>query len=221
MGNITVFWDWNGTLCDDRKTALDAVNVMMRRRGEEALSLERYLAAIDTPIERFYAHFFDLKQEPVEVLLVEYHRLYNELLPENCVAAGAVEVLDAFREAGFTQVLLSSSHKESILPPLIRGGLLPYFSAVLAADDWLAKSKTERAENYIRANGLDGKDCFFVGDLLHDRDTAEKCGGNCLLLPFGHQPEADLLAAGDCFCPSFPEVQKRVMAYAEQQKSTK
>lgn len=211
MGQTTVFWDWNGTLCDDRKTALDAVNVMLRRRGEEALSVERYLAAIDTPIERFYAHFFDLEKEPVEVLLVEYHRLYRELLPENCIAAGATEVLEAFRGKGFLQVLLSSSHKESILPPMIRGGLLPYFSAVLAADDWLAKSKTERAKRYIQSNGIDGKDCWFIGDLLHDRDTAESCGGNCLLLPFGHQPEADLRAAGECFCPSFEEAKKRIL----------
>lgn len=215
MGTPTVFWDWNGTLCDDRKTALDAVNEMLRRRGKAPISVERYLECIDTPISRFYEHFFDFSVDPIEKLLTEYHRLYREFLPEHCIAEGAPEVMKAFRERGIRQVLLSSSHKESILPPMIRGGLLPYFSAILAADDWLAASKTERARRYLRANGIDGKDAWFVGDLLHDKDTADACGGHCLLLPFGHQPEADLRAAGDCFCPTFEDVKVRILGCAD------
>ena len=211
MSRITVFWDWNGTVCDDLQAALDAVNEMLAARNKPPIDVETYRACIGTPISKFYAHFFDFSVDPMEKLAQEYRLLYRKYLPADCIAAGVRELLEEFRERGIRQVLLSSSHKESILPDLQKTGLAPFFEAVLAAEDWLAASKKERARRYMEDNGIAGRDAWFVGDLLHDRDTADYCGGTCLLLPFGHQSAEVLASAGDGFCRSFSEVRARIL----------
>lgn len=207
----TVFWDWNGTLCNDVQPALDAVNEMLRRRGKEEIGLYLFRSCIDTPIEKFYAHFFDFSVDPMEKISPEYHALYKAYLPLDCLAPGAKETLQLFSEKGIRQVVLSSSHKDTILPYLESNGILHYFDAVLAADNWLALPKHERAKKYCEEKGIDGKDAWFVGDLLHDRETAEYCGGHCLLLPTGHHNADTLMQAGDCFCPSFSEIKHRIL----------
>lgn len=212
MGRLTVFWDWNGTLCDDVRTALDAVNDMLRRRGKREIDLPSYHACIDTPISRFYEHFFDFSVDPMEKLAEEYRRYYREHLPENCAMPGAEAVLNELRRAGARQVLLSSSHRDSILPALTGTGLKGYFDAVLAAENWLALSKTERAKAYCAREGIAGEDAWFIGDALHDRDTAIACGGRCLLLPIGHQSADRLRQAGEDFCADISEVPSRILS---------
>ncbi|MCH5183243.1 MAG: HAD family hydrolase [Oscillospiraceae bacterium] len=205
-----VFWDWNGTLCDDVLLALEAVNEMLRKRSRTPITLADYYSYIGIPIRRFYEHVFDLNEVPMEVISVEYNTYYDAHLREDCLMPGARETLSVLRDAGVKQYILTSSHKESVLPTVKKLGLLPFFDAVLGADDWHVQSKEDRARSFCEANGLWGESLWFVGDMLHDRDTANACGGSCLLIPGGHQSEEALRGAGNCFCPSIAEVPARI-----------
>lgn len=208
---IHVFWDWNGTLCDDVLLALEAVNEMLRKRERAPITLADYYSYIDIPIRRFYEHVFDLNELPMEVISVEYQSYYDAHLREDCLMPGARETLLALRDAGAKQYILTSSHKESVLPTVEKLGLLPFFDAVLGAEDWHVQSKEDRARAFCEKNGLYGESLWFVGDMLHDRDAAKACGASCLLIPGGHQSEQDLRGAGDCFCPSITDVPMRIM----------
>ena len=57
MPLTTVIWDWNGTLADDVRVALQSVNDILARRGREPITLEQYYSYIDTPIRRFYENY--------------------------------------------------------------------------------------------------------------------------------------------------------------------
>lgn len=210
--SIHVFWDWNGTLCDDVLLALEAVNEMLRKRSRAPITLAAYYSYIDLPIRRFYEHVFDLNQVPMEVISVEYQSYYDAHLREDCLMPGALETLRALRNAGAKQYILTSSHRESVLPTVERLGLLPFFDVVLGAEDWHVRSKEERARRFCEENGLFGESLWFIGDMLHDREAARACGASCLLIPGGHQSEEDLRNAGDCFCPSVTEVPMRILA---------
>lgn len=208
---VHVFWDWNGTLCDDVLLALEAVNEMLRKRSRAPIGLADYYSYIDVPIRRFYEHVFDLDQLPMEVISVEYQSYYDAHLRKDCLMPGARETLSALRDAGAKQYILTSSHKESVLPTVEKLGLLPFFDEVLGAEDWHVLPKEDRARAFCEKNGLLGESLWFVGDMLHDRDAANACGASCLLIPGGHQSEADLRGAGDCFCPSISEVPERIL----------
>ena len=46
---VHVFWDWNGTLCDDVLLSLEAVNQMLRKRSRPPIGLDEYYRYIDVP----------------------------------------------------------------------------------------------------------------------------------------------------------------------------
>lgn len=207
---MNVFWDWNGTLCDDVLLALEAVNAMLAKRSRPPIDLASYYSYMDTPISRFYEHLFDFEEVPMSVLSAEFYDYYHKHLRDRCLMPGALQTLTALKEAGVRQFLLSSSHRDSILPTLTRLELLPFFEEVLAADDWQVTSKAERARLFFEEHGLRGEETWFVGDLLHDLDAATLCGAHCLLIPAGHQSEQDLRKTGMCFCPSISEVPRRL-----------
>ena len=82
---------------------------------------------------------------------------------------------------------------------------MPYFEAVLGAEDWKVGSKAERARLFCCEKGLCKEETWFIGDLLHDLETAHHCGASCILLSGGHQSDEELQATG-CFCASVSEI---------------
>lgn len=207
---MNIFWDWNGTVCDDVQVSLDAVNHMLARRGREPITLEQYYRYIDTPISKFYEHLFDLSAESMSVLGGEFYHYYREHSGEVHPMDGVLEVMEHLRAKGARQFLLSSSHKSNILPLAEEWGILPYFETVLGAEDWNVGSKAERARCFCREMKLCADETWFIGDLLHDLETAQLCGASCLLLPTGHQSREDLMKAGDSFCSSVAEIPTRL-----------
>lgn len=210
---MNIFWDWNGTICDDLQLSFDAVNDMLHRRNRAPITMEQYYSYIDTPISKFYEHLFDFSVDPMSVLSGEFNSYYRSNAHRLCISDGVLEVIKSLNDAGARQFILSSSHKSTILPLAEAWGILPYFEAVLGAEDWSVGPKAERAKRFCCDNGLCPKDTWFIGDLLHDLETAQLCGASCLLLPIGHQSREDLQKAGDSFCPSAAEIMTRLASY--------
>ena len=46
-----MIWDWNGTLLDDAWLCREIMNGQLRKRGLPVLSVERYEAIFDFPVE--------------------------------------------------------------------------------------------------------------------------------------------------------------------------
>jgi len=55
MGPFHIFWDWNGTLLDDTQASVNALNVLLARRGLPPVSLEDYRATFAFPVRPYYA----------------------------------------------------------------------------------------------------------------------------------------------------------------------
>lgn len=206
---MNVFWDWNGTLCDDVSLSLEAVNAMLSKRGRAPIDLAEYHTYIDTPISKFYERLFDFKENPMPILSAEFYGYYGSHANTLRPAEGAREVLEILKKAGARQFILSSSHKDHILPLAEEWGILPYFEAVLGADDWKVGSKAERAKAFCCENSFCGDETWFIGDLLHDLETAQLCGASCILIPGGHQSESELKQTG-FFCPCICEIPARL-----------
>lgn len=189
-----VIWDWNGTLADDVGASLLATNDILKNHGKASISMEQYYEYIDTPISRFYEHLFDLDEVPMSVIGPEfsaYYPKYFEGLHE-----GAAQLLQEVQRAGMRQVILSSSHRDSIARDAAHFGILSYFEKILAADDLLAESKVERGKDWVETQEISPADMVMIGDTLHDFDTARAMGVDCILCAIGHQSEKDLRTAG-------------------------
>lgn len=191
-----VIWDWNGTLQDDARASWESVNDMLARRDMPPITFEQYSSYIETPIIGFYRHIFDLEKITFDQIAVEFHAGFDLHMKDRGLMPGAVEVLDAFDEAGIKQVIVSSSEKGQLMRYAERYGILDRFDAVLGADDLEAGSKVERARSYLERCGVAPQDTLVVGDLLHDAEMAQAIGAQCALVAKGHQLRQHLEPGG-------------------------
>lgn len=205
-----VLWDWNGTLADDVGASLQATNEILKKRDKPPITLEQYYAYIDTPISRFYGHLFDLNQVPMAVIGREFYEFYPKYFEG--LHAGTEELLELLRQSGVRQVILSSAHRENIEKDAARLGIRDYFDEILAADDLLAEGKVERGTRWIAAQRETSM--VLIGDTLHDFETAQAMGVDCILCAIGHQSERDLRTAGVPVVTAFSQLQDLLLGAA-------
>ena len=115
-------------------------------------------------------------------------------LPKNVIVTRAVCVVGTAFNAATTNVLTVGTNSD--------------VDDILAADDWYAFSKEERARRYIRERCDDPERIWFIGDAVHDAEVADACGclERCILVPLGHQSREDLVRTGAIVCDGFDVV---------------
>lgn len=197
-----IFWDWNGTVIDDVGVAWNAVNQMLRERSYPEITLQRYRELMDTPIIHFYEPIFDLDKYPFAGIAEEFQQLYRQGAPQPYAAIPGL--LQRFHQQGRHQIVLTSSQQQSVQTAADALSLLPYFDAVLGADDIYARSKAERAMAYLQQAQAAPEQCILIGDTVHDYEVACSMGIDCILLASGHDDRESLDHCG-CMVYDSPE----------------
>lgn len=186
-----IMWDWNGTVVDDVKIALDAVNLMLDRERLPHINLSQYYSYVDTPISKFYEHILDLNKISFEKIGAEFNADYASLSADRLrLNDGFSELWEFFEKSACKQVIISSSKLDNILRDARLLGVCDKFSAILGADNIRAESKIERARAFFHSSGYNSDECLFIGDTLHDFETACDLGIDCVLTCQGHQSPA-------------------------------
>ena len=194
---MTIIWDWNGTLLDDARVCLGVMNGILTRRGLPPLSLERYREIFDFPVKDYYSLAgLDVSGDRFLALADEFMTGYRAASRKCTLVPGGAEVLTALDAMGFSQVLASASRQDDLERQLAEQGLAGRFQAVLGMGDDLGGGKAGLAAGYIRRNGIEPGSVWFVGDTVHDWETAASVGARCVLLAAGHQNKERLAATG-------------------------
>ncbi len=195
MRYTTVIWDFNGTIIDDVQIGIDSVNEMLSKRGLQTIDgVDTYKKLFGFPVKDYYMRLgFDFSKEPYEELAVEWVRNYT--VRENMIKlmAGFREVCDYFRTIGVSQVILSSSEKEMMLRQLDKFGIRDRFDVVIGSTNIYAGGKVEAA---MRAFPSGTKQTVMIGDTIHDAETGQAIGAECILYDGGHGRRDELLSSG-------------------------
>ena len=191
-----VLWDWNGTILDDLQISLAAVNRLFVSDGKPEIDLQRYYECVDTPISKFYEHFYDLSVTPFSHFGKIWRETYNELSSTLSLTPDCLDCLEHFRKMGCKQTIISASHADDVLPYIERFGIGHYFDKVITADDKNAGSKIEKAREYFASAGTLPDETIFIGDTTHDMEVAEALGVKGFLVTTGHQSEKQFFEAG-------------------------
>ena len=205
-----LIWDFNGTIMDDVKAGIDSVNKMLRERDLPVIpSVERYREIFDFPIEEYYRSLgFDFDREPYEVLAPIWVALYEENSKASPLCPGVRETMEAVKELGITQLVLSACEINMLRRNLEGYGVIDYFSEVIGLDNIHARSKMHLAnawrERNPEARGI------MIGDTTHDYAVAEAMGVDCVLFAGGHQSRAKLSVCGCPVVDSIEDVLKLV-----------
>lgn len=192
-----VIWDFNGTILDDIDLGIRCVNTMLSKRHLPIIpSREHYRAIMGFPIIDYYARLgFDFEKEDYYTKLApEWVDLYMTGERECPMMDGVLETLQAVRDMGIPQIVLSASNRDQLLYQLRRLGVDTYFDEILGLDNIYAKSKTHLANLWLSQNPTAVPLC--LGDTDHDAALADAIGADCVLYTGGHQSREKLALCG-------------------------
>lgn len=198
-----VVWDFNGTILDDVGIGIEAVNLLLSRRGLPVLrDADAYREVFGFPIEDYYRRLgFDFKRESYKVVAHEWVREYRAREATAPVREGVRELLTFVRERGIPQSVISASESGMLKEQLSLLGVSEYFEEICGMDNIYAASKTEMARAWAkkRAPGR----VLMIGDTDHDAETAKAAGFDLVLVAGGHTKQSVLESTGAPVFESF------------------
>lgn len=191
-----VLWDWNGTLIDDVRYAIEVRNRSFPAFGlSEIHSVEEYHRQFTFPVRTYYERAGVTEENFVEVAhawMDEYERGFSEVP----LHADAIDALGRLRAMGVKQVVLSATKRDMLEKQLRLFPIRDYFDEALGLGDIYAGSKEAIGRAYLAGCGIAPEQTLMIGDTLHDAEVARAMGTRCVLVARGHQSRDTLLEAG-------------------------
>ena len=182
-----IFWDFNGTIIDDVGNALQCVNDMLERKGRQPITLDDYYTYVETPIIGFYRHILPPDELDFQDISRQYHSDYARHINETGLAEGAYELLHKLKAMGVHQYIITANILSEAEELIEKFGISACFDKILGAENTLAESKIDRAKAFFKELNINRNDAILIGDTLHDLETANALGIDCVLVSYGHQ----------------------------------
>lgn len=206
-----ILWDWNGTILNDTPVAFEATNILLERYGYPTITLEYYRDNIDTPIVNFYSKIFDLNKHDMQMLDDEWGVLYNQLSDKIGLHEGVRNLLCYFADENCRQVVLSAFRTEEITKYARKFSVEKYFEDILGTQNIVMESKTIRGRRYMKEHEFAPEQTLYIGDTVHDCDTALALGVDCVLFSGGQQSPKLLQKCGVPVSDSFAEIKNQII----------
>lgn len=195
-----VVWDWNGTLLDDLWLCMESLDLLLEREGRPKIDAETYRRIFNFPVIDVYRELgFDTSPKSFQTMSREFMDHYEENRLECTLQKGARKFIHRVHAMGLTQSVLSAYRHDYLTSIIAEHDLEKYFVHLSGNDDIFANDKSYRAPMHLKKLGLPAEFVLYVGDTLHDVETARAMGVQCVLIDQGehaHQSRERLLSAG-------------------------
>jgi phosphoglycolate phosphatase-like HAD superfamily hydrolase/8-oxo-dGTP pyrophosphatase MutT (NUDIX family) len=165
-----VILDWSGTLVDDFNPVFEATNEIFRHYGKPVFTLEDFREKFYLPFPEFYREH--LPEMALPELDHHYHTAFKMLQTGIEPLPYSLEFLDYVRERGLPTFLLSSIHHEHFEAQGGRLGLQKYFRQAYTQ----ALDKRKVILHLLAEHNLNASETIFIGDMVHDIETARHAG---------------------------------------------
>lgn len=191
-----VIWDFNGTILDDLRVSIDAADELLTRHGlKPMVTVEKYHEVFGFPIIDYYKRIgFDFSKVPYSVLAHEWVEIYLRRVRDAKIRDGVKEAIEKINSMNIKQTILSMSDKDMLVRQVKDLKIHDLFDEIYGLDNIYAKSKLELAKKWRDEHK--NERVLFIGDTVHDAESAEIIGCKCLLLAGGHQ-SAESLKSGN------------------------
>jgi len=170
MAIKNLVFDWSGTLADDFNPVLKATNEIFSHYGAPTMSAEEFREKFFLPFPQFYEKY--LPQAALPELDFQYHRAFATLQSHIPLLDGAREVLEFARARSMPCFLLSSIHPEHWKAQSRQLGVADYFTGSYPG----AMDKRTVMRQLLTENNLNPRETLYIGDMVHDIETAHATG---------------------------------------------
>lgn len=178
----SLLFDWSGTLVDDLPPTLHATNEVLSRHQVPAMSRDEFRQRFRLPYPEFYEEV--LPGVPIESLEDTFRTSFDESPIGVTVLPYAREMLEWCREAGIRCFVLSSMDVGLFTRQAHEFELHGYFEAIYAG----VIDKRERIREILERHELPVEETAFVGDMVHDIQTAKHGGISSVAVATGYDP---------------------------------
>lgn len=207
----TLVFDFNGTLVNDVYICHFLLNKMLKEKGHEPISKEKYLDIFTFPIIEYYTRSgFVFPEDDFDSLAVQFHKDYDEAFPSLKLFDDVLDVLSYYKQ-NKRIVVLSATRQDKLENELKMLGIFEYFDNVVGIKDILGYSKLNEASEFFSKERIDPENVAFIGDTLHDAEVANVIGGHSILIARGHQSLNVLKQAKDSLILSTLEELKTII----------
>ena len=197
-----IILDWSGTLADDLGPVLAATNEIFRHYKKPAWTLDEFREKFYLPFPAFYAEH--LPEFVLSELDEKYHSSFQVLQNGIALLPHALDFLDYLRSRALPTFLLSSIHREHFEAQGGRLGVKDYFTQTYTQ----ALDKKKVILHLLAEHDLDASETIFVGDMVHDIETARHAGVMSCAVLTGYDSLAKLKSASpDLLFRNLSEVQ--------------
>lgn len=195
--------DWSGTLVDDMPPVIGATNYVLETHGRPPLSREEFRTHFRLPFTEFYEEF--LPGVPFDELEDLFRHRFVEIQDEVTPLPGLHEFLDFCRGNGRRLFLLSSARREHFDVQAERLGVTDYFERCYTG----ARDKRMVVGEILSTHGLQREETAFVGDMIHDVETARHGGIMSIAVLTGYDRVDKIMpAAPDVVVSSLRELKR-------------
>jgi phosphoglycolate phosphatase len=165
-----ILFDWSGTLADDLRPVLKATNAIFRHFGRREFTLDEFRRHFRLPFAGFYAEFLpEAADEGLEVL---YERFFSGLHGEVALLPGARDFLDFCHATERRIFLLSTIKRTHFDEQAGRLGVRDAFEYPYVE----IMDKREKIREILATHHLAPSETMFIGDMVHDIETARHGG---------------------------------------------
>jgi len=165
-----VILDWSGTLVDDFGPVLEATNEIFKHYGKPAFSAEEFREKFYLPFPDFYKEY--LPESALPELDHHYHTAFKLLQTGIAPLPHSLDFLEYLSQRGMPTFLLSTIHHEHFEAQGGRLGVKKYFKQAYVQ----ALDKRNVILHLLAEHDLDASETIFIGDMVHDIETARHAG---------------------------------------------
>lgn len=183
----TIFWDFNGTILDDRDLCFDILNQMLKKYERPTVTLEAYLHLFTFPVIEYYKEVFDFSKTPFDMLANEFINHYQKRSLKLKLHEGVIKAILFAQAKGYKNVLLSASEITRLKEQIKHYEIEHLFDDVLGTRNIYGQSKLDVFIGYLKYNQIDPEKALIIGDTTHDAELAQMVGCQVILYTKGHQ----------------------------------
>jgi phosphoglycolate phosphatase-like HAD superfamily hydrolase len=213
-----VIWDWNGTLFDDHRVVVDAVNASLDHFGVPPIDSATYRREFVRPLQVFYTRLFGrtiddaTMQEIDDVFQAAYARGFGEA----ALTADALTAIGLLADAGVSQSIASMLWHDLLVSAVTRFGLADRMLALDGHRGAVGETKEQHLIGHVDRlermyPGLSRSRITVIGDITDDAVAARAAGVSCVLYDGGSQDRAALEAERFPVADSLVEAARHVI----------
>ncbi len=200
MNTGLIIFDFDGTLCDTRKTIVRTLRMTMEKLCLPVADEDVCAATIGLPLsESFRSIFPSLTAEQAEECAAVYRDIFekNKKLLVPTVFPGVAETLAELKRRGFTLSIASSRSNRSLMDFVETFGFDNVVSLVLGADNVTkAKPDPEPVLLTLRELGFGAGETLVVGDMPFDILMGRRAGAKTCGVTYGNASREELVDSG-------------------------